>query len=121
MSTEYSPEDQKRIQRAALLEKFETVKKINLKAAMLCVALGYAGAHRFYLGQRNFGAAIFVAFLSVVALVVLYNFEMVRENVAIIGGVALMLFWIIEILRVSKETDKVNDTIRTSLEDEFYA
>ena len=97
MSDNLSAEDRRRVQRGALMEEFAEVKKNNFKAARLCVGLGIVGAHRFYLGQRRFGALIVLAFLSVVLLVYFFQGHPEYENIALFAIVAFIGFFLFEI------------------------
>jgi len=120
MDDELSLKDRRRVQRAAMLTEFETVKKVNYVAALLCAGFGVFGVHRFYLGQIVHGLIILAGTILLVLLISLSKNDPQLLEYSTLLLVPVIGYFLFEIFRVSSETDKVNDKIKHSLETEFY-
>lgn len=118
-SSDLSDKDRRRVEKAAMLKEFETMKKVNLIAAVLCAGLGYFGAHRFYLGHYIYGGLILAATLAAFVMMYMSNLDS-ADNPLIALPLGVMAHWLFEIYRISSVTDKVNDQLKRQLEDKYY-
>ena len=118
-SSDLSDKDRRRVEKAAMLKEFETVKKVNLIAAILCAGLGYFGAHRFYLGHYIYGGLILAATLIAAAMIYTYNAGGIDSPIVYLG-LGVMAHWLFEIYRISSVTDKINERLKRQLEDKYY-
>ena len=120
MTTNLSDADKRRVQKHKLLQKFETQKKSHMVASFLSVVFGVFGAHRFYLGHKKIGFLILAGYVALFLTMLFLTDESLRETyilpIIIVGIVVILL----EIFRTPRLTEKLNEDIKKSLEDEFY-
>ena len=121
MSNDLTDRERRALQKAAMLEEFDTVRKKNIIAALLCIFLGIWGAHRFYLGQYTYGGFILLATIALIGLSFAAPFDLLYWNLGRHLLLVVFLLWLFEIFRVSGDTDKVNARKRAVLEEKYYA
>lgn len=104
-------EDKRRLRKAKMMEVFSGVKKQHFVTVLLAVFLGCFGAQRVYLGQYILAAGIFILFILTLIGVAT---DKAPGLIVIYFGVILF-----EIAWGTRATDKVNNEIRTNLEEEY--
>jgi TM2 domain-containing membrane protein YozV len=92
------------------LRLYQSARKNHGLAWLLCFFLGPAGAHRYYLGERPFGAAFTVLLAITVSLIVLsqrlHNGWMGYFGYGLAG--VLVVMSLLDLLRVVRRTQEFN-------------
>ena len=120
MSEDLSPADLQRVQKHKLLQKFATVKKSHGTAILLCLGLGFVGAHRRYLGDNKTALAISI-FWVIALFLALFVPSNSQTSPLIYLAMLYGVFILVELFRITGMTDRKNDAIKKSLEAEFYS
>lgn len=104
-----------------MLEEYGRVKKNYYMASLLVLIMGFAGAHRVYLGQIGIGIAMLVVWLIIgVAHDPIFSGLINGYSSLYLLTLLYGIFVFIEMIQIISVTDKVNDKIRRELEDKYY-
>lgn len=120
MSNDLTDRERRALQKAAMLEKFGTLRKNHTIAVLLCIFAGFLGAHRWYVGHKI--AAIIIGILGLLFIIAsilgLSELNVIRPEDWLAAIRPYGIFVAIESFLIFRTVDKKNAKIREELEAE---